>query len=84
MRTVLDSVTIRTAQPTDFAIELGETWIDVEIKQPDDHEAHLFIISLGPNNLKRIVGYLIAGVTGDPIVINADDYYYDIVAWRED
>lgn len=84
MRTVLDKVTIQNAKPTDFVIEPGEIWIDVEIEQPDNHETHLFIISLGANNLKRVTGYLISGVLGTLIVINDCDYYYDIIAWRND
>lgn len=84
MRTVLDKVTIQNAKPTDFVIEPGEIWIDVEIEQPDNHDAHLFIISLGANNLKRVTGYLVSGVLGTLIVINDYDYYYDIIAWRND
>ena len=84
MRTVLDSVTIRAARPTDFVIERGEVWVDVEIKQPSGKYARSFIVSLGPNNLKRVVGYLIVGISGRLIVINDDDYYYDIIAWRKD
>lgn len=84
MHTVLDRITIRKVRPTDFVIKPEEIWIDVEIKQPNNHEAYLFIVSLGPNNLKRVVGYLICGATGDLIVINDDDYYYDILAWRKD